>query len=101
MFLTGIENFLRRQGKPLVAFVSRLGEFSTFVAQAVYYCLTPLFYGRNLFRQIMDMGFYSLPVVGLTTIFAGMVIALQSYSGFMRFGAEGAVASVVLISVTR
>ena len=101
MFLTGIENFLRRQGKPLVAFVSRLGEFSTFVAQAVYNCLTPPFYGRNLFRQILDMGFYSLPVVGLTTIFAGMVIALQSYSGFMRFGAEGAVASGVLISVTR
>ena len=49
----------------------------------------------------MDMGFYSLPVVGLTTIFAGMVIALQSYSGFARFGAESAVASVVLISVTR
>ena len=42
-----------------------------------------------------------MPVVGLTTIFAGMVIAIQSYSGFSRFGAESAVASVVLISVTR
>ena len=42
-----------------------------------------------------------MPVVALTTIFAGMVIALQSYSGFSRFGAESAVASVVLISVTR
>ena len=37
----------------------------------------------------------------MTTIFAGMVIALQSYTGFSRFGAESAVASVVLISVTR
>jgi len=101
MLLVNIENFLRRQGKPLVKFISRLGELSVFVAQSLYNCLTPPFYGRNLLRQIIDMGFYSLPVVGLTTIFAGMVIALQSYSGFMRYGAEGAVAEVVLISVTR
>lgn len=101
MFLAPIERFLIKQGKPLVAFISRLGEFSLFTAQALYNCFTPPFYGRILGRQIVDIGFYSLPVVGLTTIFAGMVIALQSYSGFMRFGAEGAVASVVLISVTR
>ncbi len=101
MLLVNIENFLRRQGKPLVKFISRLGELSVFVAQSLYNCITPPFYGRNLMRQIIDMGFYSLPVVGLTTIFAGMVIALQSYSGFMRYGAEGAVAEVVLISVTR
>lgn len=30
-----------------------------------------------------------------------MVIALQTYSGFSSFGAESAVAQVVLISVTR
>ena len=47
------------------------------------------------------MGFYSVPVVGLTTLFAGMVIAIQTYSGFSKFGAESAVATVVLISVTR
>ena len=40
-------------------------------------------------------------MVGLTTIFAGMVIALQSFSGFATVGAESMVASVVLISVTR
>ncbi len=101
MLLVNIENFLRRQGKPLVKFITRLGELSVFVAQSLYNCITPPFYGRNLMRQIIDMGFYYLPVVGLTTIFAGMVIALQSYSGFMRYGAEGAVAEVVLISVTR
>lgn len=101
MLIGNFDAFLRRQGKPLVAFISRLGEFSAFVAQAIYNCVTPPFYMRNLLRQVIDMGFYSLPVVGLTTIFAGMVIALQSYSGFSRFGAEGAVASVVLISVTR
>ena len=96
-----IENFLRTLGKPLVKFIISLGELSLFIIKSLYHCFTPPFYPKNFMRQLMDMGFYSLPVVGLTTIFAGMVIALQSYSGFARFGAESAVASVVLISVTR
>ncbi|MBM3537044.1 MAG: ABC transporter permease, partial [Alphaproteobacteria bacterium] len=45
--------------------------------------------------------YYSLPVVGLTALFTGMVLALQSYTGFARFSAEGAVATVVVLSVTR
>ena len=101
LFLRKVEKFLRRQGTPLVNFVFKVGELFVFITQSVYNCLTPPFYGRNLLRQVVDMGFYSLPVVGLTTIFAGMVIALQSYSGFASVGAESMVASVVLISVTR
>ena len=96
-----IQKFLRKLGKPLVKFFSSLGELSIFIMRSVANCFLPPFYLRNFMRQVMDIGFYSLPVVGLTTIFAGMVIAIQSYSGFSRFGAESAVASVVLISVTR
>ena len=101
LLFRNFEKFLRRQGTPLVNFIFKVGELFVFVMQAIYNCFTPPFYGRNFFRQVIDMGFYSLPVVGLTTIFAGMVIALQSYSGFASVGAESMVASVVLISVTR
>ncbi len=95
------QNFLRALGKPLVLFIIRFGELVQFLVKTLYHCFAPPFYFKNFGRQLLDMGFYSLPVVGLTTIFAGMVIALQSYSGFARFGAESAVASVVFISVTR
>ncbi len=37
---------------------------------------------------MIEIGYYSLPVVGLTAIFTGMVLALQSYTGFARFSAE-------------
>ncbi len=40
-------------------------------------------------------------MVGLTALFTGMVLALQSYTGFSRFNAEGAIATVVVLSVTR
>ena len=71
-----IENFFRKLGKPLVRFVSGLGELSLFIAKSVYNSVTPPFYLKLLGKQMIDIGFYSLPVVALTTIFAGMVIAL-------------------------
>ena len=95
------ERFIRRLGKTGVTFIARLGELSLFIGRALYNCVTPPFYFKLLGRQFLDIGFYSLPVVALTTIFAGMVIALQTYSGFSSYGAESAIASVVLISVTR
>jgi len=47
------------------------------------------------------MGYFSLPVVGLTALFTGMVLALQSYTGFSRFNAQSAIATVVVLSMTR
>ena len=96
-----IETFLRTLGKPLVKFLFSLGDLTAFVLKAVYHCFVPPFYFKLFFKQVLDIGFYSLPVVGLTTLFAGMVIALQTYSGFSGFKAESVIASVVLISVTR
>ena len=60
-----------------------------------------MYFPRLIGRQLMQMGFYSLPVVGLTALFTGMVLALQSHTGFSRFQAEGAVATVVVLSMTR
>jgi phospholipid/cholesterol/gamma-HCH transport system permease protein len=50
---------------------------------------------------VIEIGYFSLPVVAMTAIFTGMVLALQTYTGFARFNAEGAVANVVVLSITR
>ena len=92
---------IRKLGKAFLRFLMKTGELSIFTYKAVSSCFRAPFYFKLLVRQMVEIGFYSLPVVGLTTIFAGMVLALQSYSGFSRFGAESAVASVVVISITR
>lgn len=88
-------------GATALDFFAALGRLSKFAAQALYHCVTPPFYPRLLLRQIIDIGYYCLPVVGMTALFTGMVLALQSYTGFSRFSAEGAVATVVVLSVTR
>ena len=58
-------------------------------------------YPRQILRQMIDIGYYSLPVVGLTAIFTGMVLALQSYTGFSRFEANSAIPTIVVLSMTR
>jgi phospholipid/cholesterol/gamma-HCH transport system permease protein len=52
-------------------------------------------------EQMEEVGVRSLPVVLITAIFTGAVLALQTYSGFKRFGAEGLVGTVVALSMTR
>jgi phospholipid/cholesterol/gamma-HCH transport system permease protein len=88
-------------GATALAFLSAVGRLAEFKIRAVFHCFTPPYFGRLLLRQFADIGFYSLPVVGMTALFTGMVLALQSYTGFSRFSAEGAVATVVVLSVTR
>jgi phospholipid/cholesterol/gamma-HCH transport system permease protein len=94
-------NPLATVGRFFLGFLQQLGEISLFSARAVSHCFRPPFYFRHILRQMLDIGYFSLPVVGLTALFTGMVLALQSYTGFARFSAESAVATVVVLSVTR
>ncbi len=73
-------------------FLKAVGRVGLFTALALSHCVRPPFYPSLIGRQMVDIGYYSLPVVGLTAIFTGMVLALQSHTGFARFAAEGAVA---------
>lgn len=93
--------FLQYIGKTSFNFLAVIGRLALFTLESVRWSVLPPYYGRQILRQIIDIGFYSLPVVGLTTLFSGMVLALQSYTGFARFSAEDTVATVVVLSVTR
>ena len=94
-------DFLRSLGSGTLTFCRLTGSIASFVALSLRWSLSPPFYGKQILRQLIDIGYYSLPVVGLTTLFSGMVLALQSYTGFARFSAEDTVATVVVLSVTR
>jgi len=93
--------FVQSLGASVLALSRMIGGIVLFAAIALRWVLVPPFYGRQIVRQMVDIGYYSLPVVGLTTLFSGMVLALQSYTGFARFSAENTVATVVVLSITR
>ena len=94
-------NFLQPIGHVVLSSFGTIGRLAIFALDGVSHCFRPPYYPRIMLRQMIEIGFYSLPVVGLTGVFAGMVLALQSYTGFARFSAEGAIANVVVLSITR
>ena len=94
-------NPLATIGCAFFAFLAAIGRVALFTIAAIRHLLAPPWYPALMGRQLIEIGYYSLPVVGLTTLFSGMVLALQSYTGFARFSAEGAVATVVVLSMTR
>ena len=96
-----LEALLSGIGRVFIGFLAATGRIALFTAIAVSHCVRPPFFLRLIGQQMVEIGYFSLPVVGLTAIFTGMVLALQSYTGFSRFNAESAIATVVVLSMTR
>lgn len=94
-------HFLSTVGRVFLSFLGATGRLALFTITSVHHSLTPPYYPRLILQQMISIGYFSLPVVGLTAIFTGMVLALQSYTGFTRFSAESAIPNVVVLSVTR
>jgi phospholipid/cholesterol/gamma-HCH transport system permease protein len=94
-------NILQPIGAAVLNGLEQLGRITLFAAEAIVSAFRPPFYFRLLGRQLIDIGYFSLPVVGLTAIFTGMVLVLQSYTGFSRFNAESAIPNVVVVALTR
>lgn len=88
-------------GRVLLHILEELGRFFQMMGQAVLWAVRPPYDVPELFRQMVRVGVDSIPVVFLTTLFTGMVLALQTFHGFARFHAEGFVGSVVALSLTR
>src|SRR3546814_15840335 len=87
-------------GRTFLAFLEATGRLPLFTVLSLSHCLRPPFYPRLVLRQMIEIGYYSLPVVGLPAILTGMVLALQGYPGFARFAAVVAITNVVVVSTT-
>jgi len=94
-------SFLAAIGRAVIAACTETGKVAMFAGEGLSHIVRPPFYGRLFWTAMLNIGYFSLPVVGLTAVFTGMVLALQSYTGFARFSAQGAVANLVVLSVTR
>ena len=94
-------NPLATLGRYSLSILQEFGRNFIFATKAVAHSFLPPFFLKEWCKQLVAIGFYCLPIVGLTAIFAGMVLALQTYIGCSRFNAESAVASVVVVGLTR
>jgi phospholipid/cholesterol/gamma-HCH transport system permease protein len=90
-----------RVGRPSLELIEEVGRFFYVLHTTLYWAFRRPFDGGEWLRQMVRVGIDSVPVVGLTSAFTGMVMALQTFRGFERFHAESFVASVVSLSLTR
>ncbi|OIO71312.1 MAG: ABC transporter permease [Zetaproteobacteria bacterium CG1_02_53_45] len=88
-------------GKVVESLCIRLGLYAATFASAMKRLTSRPWHGRMLLQQAEEVGVQSLPVVMLTALFTGMVLALQSYIVFHRFAAESLTGLVVSMSVVR
>ena len=94
-------NVLASIGRSAIALCAAIGRVVIFAGLAISHMVRAPFYPGALAQQLLSIGFFSLPVVGLTALFTGGALALQIYSGGARFNAEAVVPSVVAIAMVR
>ncbi|MDX8389348.1 MAG: ABC transporter permease [Mariprofundaceae bacterium] len=92
---------LEQTGRATEALCERVGLYLRLLIDATKGLLSPPWYGHFFLKHAEEIGVHSLPVVLLTALFTGMVLALQSYSAFHRFGADSMIAMVVSLSIVR
>jgi phospholipid/cholesterol/gamma-HCH transport system permease protein len=96
-----LARFLSAIGRPVLAVLAAFGRVTLFAIEVVSHVFRPPFHFREFGHAVMQIGWFSLPVVGLTALFTGGALALQIYAGGSRFNAEAVVPSIVAIGMAR
>lgn len=94
-------NWLELLGVRTTKFIEEVGHVSMLFLQTLKWSVRPPLGFRNILKQMEEVGVRSIPVVLITAVSTGMVLALQSHTGFKRFNAESLVGTVVALSLTR
>lgn len=93
--------FLQLIGRSTINFYSNLffGLYNFIIG--FFFLFFPPFYFKRFLDEMLNIGLSSIPLVSMTALFTGSVLALQSYIGFARFDATSSIPMVVLVSITR
>ena len=95
-----IEQIGRRTTDIIVAF----GDFFQFVGRTLAWLFSTGFRWKNIrliFPQLYDVGVRSVPVVGVTGAFIGMVMAVETVTQFKAIGQENRIGSIINLSVVK
>jgi phospholipid/cholesterol/gamma-HCH transport system permease protein len=96
-----MNNILAVIGRVALAFLQEVGALTLFTLQSLLALIRPPIFPALIGGQMMKIGYFSLPVVGLTAFFTGAALALQIYLGGSRFNAEAFVPNIVVLGITR
>jgi len=88
-------------GHVVIHALATFGSLTVFTARAFFISVTPPWSLRRIGSQLLVVGYYSLPVVGMTALFTGAALAQQIFVGGSRFNASSTVPAVTVIAIVR
>ena len=87
--------------RTLDSFFLEVGRTSQIFMRVLLWTFRPPYDLRQWLTQLVRVGIQSVPVVLLTAVFTGGVMALQIFTVLARFGAENYVGSIVGLAMVR
>jgi phospholipid/cholesterol/gamma-HCH transport system permease protein len=96
-----MNGFVAQVGRTTLSLVREAGAASLFMARAAQASVRAPFYAGQVARQLLRIGYLSLPLIGITAVFIGAALALNIYTGGSRFNAEQFVPNIVVLGITR
>lgn len=96
-----IINFFANIGTATIVLFSTIGKIAIFAGLATRHIFIPPYYPSEFLRALWQIGYLSLPVVGLTAIFTGGALVLQIYLGSADLNAEMVTPYIAALAMVR
>lgn len=87
--------------EPFLAGLDNIGNTISLTGSTVMWLVRPPFRVAQMLAMMDFIGVQSIFIVGLTGVFSGMVVALQTSYALKAFSAEGRVGGIVAVSLAR
>src|SRR5580692_7408306 len=94
-----VQSVLAAIWSPINGFLEWFGELGIFTWRVMRSVENPPFEGRELLRQLDEIGSKSFPLVALAGAAVGAVLALESRYSLVRFGAKSMLPAAVIFSI--
>ena len=94
-----VQSSLASLWSPINGFLEWFGELGIFVWQVMRATVRRPFEGRELIRQLDEVGSKSLPMVAMAGAAVGAVLALESRHSLVQFGAKSMLPAAVIFSI--
>lgn len=91
----------RTRKGPLISMLEWFGGIGQFAARVSRAALTPPYEGRELLRQMDEVGARSLPLVALAGAAIGVVLSLHTRDSMAQFGAKSLLPQLIILSLVK
>jgi len=92
---------LDRVGVLVLGLLAWIGDVALFGARALYQAVLPPYEFKEIWRQVFEIGWRSLPLIALSGLAIGVVLSMHTRASLERFGAEAMIPAGLAIALIR